>query len=134
MFSANGVYPDPEKVNLLEEADAPKNKDEVRSFLGMTNFSSIFIKDYSSITAELRKLLHKHTKWEWNEKHQQSFEILKNSLKDNCMLNYFDPNLKTEVICDASPYGLSAILFQHSQNENEKKVTAYASRSLTETE
>ena len=50
------------------------------------------------------------------------------------MLNYFDPNLKTEVICDASPYGLSAILFQHSQNENEKKVIAYASRSLTETE
>ena len=50
------------------------------------------------------------------------------------MLNYFDPNLKTEVIYDASPYGLSAILFQHSQNENEKKMIAYASRSLTETE
>ena len=77
----------------------------------------MFIKDYSSITAELRKLLHKHTKWEWNEKHQQSFEILKNSLKDNCMLNYFDPNLKTEVICDASPYDLDLRCFSKIFNE-----------------
>ena len=50
------------------------------------------------------------------------------------MLNYFDPKLNTEVICDASPYGLSAILIQYCDDENKKRIVAYASRSLTETE
>ena len=36
----------------------------------MTNFSSMFIENYSSITAERRKLLHKHS-------NQKSFENLK---------------------------------------------------------
>ena len=39
-------------------------------------------------------------------------------LKDHCMLNYFDPKLNTEVICDASPYGLSAILTQCCEDDN----------------
>ena len=71
IFSSDGTDDDPQKVASLEEADVPKNKDELRPFLGMTNVSSIFIRNYSSITAELRKLLHKHAKWEWNDKQHQ---------------------------------------------------------------
>ena len=55
-------------------------------------------------------------------------------LKDHCMLNYFDPKLNTEVICDASPYGLSAILTQCCEDDNKQRLVAYASRSLTETD
>ena len=44
------------------------------------------------------------------------------------MLKYFDLKLNTEVICDDSPYGLSAIFCL------KKRVVAYASRSLTEIE
>ena len=50
------------------------------------------------------------------------------------MLNYFDPKLNTEVICDAAPYDLSAILTQYCEDENKKGVVAHTSRSLTETE
>ena len=64
IFSSDGIYPDPGKVTSLEEADVPKNKDELRSFLGMTNFSSMFIENYSSITSELTKSLHDNAKWE----------------------------------------------------------------------
>ena len=62
IFSSDGTYLDLEEVTSLEEADVPKNKDELRSFLVLTNFSSMFIENYSSIIAELRKLLHKHSK------------------------------------------------------------------------
>ena len=100
---------------IVEEVDFPKNKDELRLTLGMTNFTSMFIENYFSVTAELRKLLHKYAKWEWNDKH---FEILKNSLKDHCMLDYFDPKSNAEVICDASPYGLSSIFTQYCKDDN----------------
>ena len=51
----NCSYPDPEKVTSLEEADIPKSKDRLRSVLGIT--SSMFIENYSSITAEIILLL-----------------------------------------------------------------------------
>ena len=123
------IYPDPEKVTSLEEADVPKNKNELRSFLGMTNLSSIFIENHFSITAELTKLLYKHAKWEWNDNHQKSLEVLKKRFK-----GYFDLKLNTEVICDASPYALSAILTQYCEDENKMRVVTYASRSLIATE
>ena len=50
------------------------------------------------------------------------------------MLNYFDSKVNSEVICYASPYGLSAILTQYYKDKNKKGVVDYASRSLTEKE
>ena len=41
------------------------------------------------------------------------------------MLNYFGPKLNTEVICDASPYGISATLIQYREDEIKKRVVAY---------
>ena len=50
------------------------------------------------------------------------------------MLNYYDPNLRTEVICDASPAGVSAILAQYKSEETAPRVIAYNSRTLTSVE
>ena len=38
------------------------------------------------------------------------------------MLNYFVLELNTEVICDASQYGLFSILTQYWEDENKKSV------------
>ena len=47
---------------------------------------------------------------------------------------YFDQQKETELITDASPDGLSAILFQKTPWQNNRKVVAYASRSLSDVE
>jgi hypothetical protein len=52
-----------------------------------------------------------------------------NSLVDASNLSYFDWNAETQVIADASPVGLGAVLVQ--KQNNEYKVICYASRSLT---
>lgn len=49
------------------------------------------------------------------------------------MIKYFDINLQTELIVDASPFGLGAILTQVGKS-SEINIVAYASRSLTDTE
>jgi hypothetical protein len=54
---------------------------------------------------------------------------LKQSLVDASNLSYFDWNAETQVIADASPVGLGAVLVQ--KQNNEYKVICYASRSLT---
>ena len=45
-------------------------------------------------------------------------------------MSYFDRQKKTEVIVDASPVGLGAILVQGNESE-QKRVVAYASTTLT---
>ena len=56
IFTAEGMSPDPEKICALEAMTPPANATEVRSFLGMTNFSAPFIPDYANITTPLRQL------------------------------------------------------------------------------
>ena len=47
---------------------------------------------------------------------------------------YFDSSKNTELYVDASPFGLGAILTQTTPGQQDTKVIAYASRSLTDTE
>ena len=47
---------------------------------------------------------------------------------------YFDPKKETELITDASPTGLSAILMQKTPDSDDRRVVAYASRTLTPVE
>ena len=128
VFSKDGISADPKKVETIKATEQPKNVADVRSFLGMTNYVSRFIKGYSTITEPLRKLMQKGTKWEWTESQEQAFKTLKNALTSDCVMTYFDPTKYTEIWVDASPVGLGAILMQ------DDKIVSYASRSLTPVE
>ena len=50
------------------------------------------------------------------------------------MISYFDITNETQVLIDASPVGLSAILAQRKPETSRSKIIAYASRALTDTE
>ena len=43
MFSADGIKPDPQRVKDLQDAPQPTNAQDVRSLLGMANYSSKYI-------------------------------------------------------------------------------------------
>jgi hypothetical protein len=47
---------------------------------------------------------------------------------------YFDQTKSTELITDASPWGLSAILAQNSTQHDDRRIVAYVCRSLSEVE
>ena len=59
IVSANGISPDPEKVEAIVNLPAPKNIREVRSFLRMVNHLSKFIEHLADKTKPLRDLLAK---------------------------------------------------------------------------
>ena len=133
IFSRGGVSPDPKKVSALKNATAPSNVKELRSFLGLTNYVSRFIPNYSDLTKPLRDLTKKQSEWVWSSKCDKAFNVLKNYLSDDKTLHYFDPKLHTSVFVDASPFGLGGILCQKN-NSGHLVTIAYASRSLTDVE
>ena len=56
VFSATGIKPDPMKIKNLNEAEAPRNQAELRSFLGMSGYSMGFIKDFANIVHPMREV------------------------------------------------------------------------------
>lgn len=50
IFSASGLRPDPKKVQALHDMQKPQNASEVRSLIGMAQYSARFIDNFSTIT------------------------------------------------------------------------------------
>ena len=132
-FSRYGISASEDKIRAIKNLPPPTNTSEVRSFLGMMNFLSRFIPNYSEISSPLRHLTKKGVPWTWETAQASAFEHLKDKLSSNTTMSYFDSNKKTTIITDAGPTGISAILFQHT-NDHDYRPVAYSSRSLTDVE
>ena len=57
LFPEQGVSPDPKKVDAFANTKPPTTVGEVRSLLGMANYSAKFIKNYATITEPLGNTL-----------------------------------------------------------------------------
>ena len=82
----------------------------------------------------LQQLTKKDQPFQWLPQHERSFNQIEELLTSAKATAYFDPKNETELITDASPTGLSAILMQRSPSSEEKRVVAYVSRTLTPVE
>ena len=76
----------------------------------------------------------KDAKFQWSEQHEQSFIKIKELLASAKVMAYFEPNKETELVTDASPSRLSAILIQNTPGKEDRRVVAYSSRALTDVE
>ncbi len=59
IFTKEGMKIDPTKVRDVVNAPEPTTISEMRSFLGMSNFSAHFIPNYSAVTGPLREMTRK---------------------------------------------------------------------------
>ena len=134
VFSPEGISGDPLKVSAIKNASSPNSVKDVRSFLGMAAYCSKFIPNFSTLSEPLRKLTVKNAKFCWTKREQNAFENIKSALTSNTVMAYFDQTKQTELITDASPWKLSAILAQKTTTHDDRRIVAYASRSLSEIE
>ena len=134
IFTADGVRPDPKRVSDLQNAPIPSNVHEVRSLLGMANYSCRYIPDYATITEPLRELTKKNAHFVMRETQQKVFKKLKEVLTSAQVMAYFGVNKQSFVTVDASPVGISGILSQKSHDSEDYRVVAYASRALSAVE
>ena len=89
LVNAEGVQPDPEKVEALEGLEPPKNKDELLSFLCMMQSVSDFIPAFSQKAATLRELTKERTRFKWENRHQKCFENLLSEFRKDVLLRFF---------------------------------------------
>ena len=133
IVSSEGVKPDPTKVEALEHLEAPRNKEELRSFICMMQSNAEFIPNFAKKSANLRELTRDKARFKWHNEHQSTFEQLLKAFKKDVALRYFDPTQKIFITTDAHKSGLGAALLQGETKEIAKPV-AYASRKTTPAE
>ena len=80
--------------------------------------------------APLQKLLQKGIQWEWTHNCQKAFEAGKEGLTSDSLLVHFHLNRELRLACDASSYGLGAVL-SHIMDDSQERPIAYASRTLS---
>lgn len=128
-LSSNGVSPSEEKVAAIRDANAPKTVSEVRSFMGLVQYSAKFLPNMAEVSEPLRLLTRKDQPFVWGNSQQKAFTKLKSLISSVETLAYFKEDCTTRVIGDAGPTGLGAVLVQ-KQGEN-WRVISYASRNLS---
>ena len=107
------------------------NVTDVRSFLGLASYCSLYIKDFATISTPLIELTKQGRPFEWTAECEEAFVRIRQAVTSVEHLAYFDALLCTELTVDASPVGLGAILAQHKPGrESPRQIVTYASRSL----
>ena len=135
VWSPEGVSADPKKLEAIRNLKTPENPDELRSLLGMASYVSRIIPNFATVTEPLRRLTRVNTPWEWGTEQKKALEELHSLLQSNTTKAYYNPAKHPELVVDASPVGLGAILAQKDNKEDQGgKIVAYASRALTDVE
>ena len=128
-----GLHPLQNKVQAIKDAPTPQSVPELKLYLGMLTYYGKFLPNLSSTLLPLYNLLKKDVLWRWGHEYQRAFQSSKDILTSDKFLAHFDPGLPLTLACDASGYGLGAVL-AHNLPDGSEKPIGYASRTLTAAE
>ncbi|GJS12611.1 putative reverse transcriptase domain-containing protein [Tanacetum coccineum] len=124
VIDSQGIHVDPAKIESIKDWASPKSPTEIRQFLGLAGYYRRFIEGFSKIAKPMTKLTQKKVKFEWGDKQETTFQLIKQKLCSAPILALPEGSEDFIVYCDASKKGLGAVLMQR------EKVIAYASRQL----
>jgi transposase InsO family protein len=129
VIDAEGLHPTEDKVKTIQEAQPPKDKSQLKSFLGLLMFYSRFIPFHAKLLAPLNRLLRDNVNWKWGQLEEGAFCAAKKALLNSQTLVHYDSELPLYLSCDASSYGVGAVL-SHKIGGHDRPV-AFASATLS---
>nr|GFA03876.1 putative reverse transcriptase domain-containing protein [Tanacetum cinerariifolium]GFA03881.1 putative reverse transcriptase domain-containing protein [Tanacetum cinerariifolium] len=101
---------------------SPKSPTKIRQFLGLAGYYRGFIEGFLKITKPMTKLTQKKVKFEWGDKQEAAFQLLKHKLCSAPILALPEGSEDFIVYCDTLNKGLAIVLMQREM------VISYASR------
>ena len=121
LVSGDGIEPLPEKLEAVENMPPPKTPKEVRQFLGLVGYYRKFVPKFADIARPLTNFTKQDVKFEWSEKCQKTFQLLKDMLLKEPVLKYPDPSKPYTLFTDASKYAWACVLTQEYEHEFDGK-------------
>ncbi|GJX72492.1 retrotransposon protein, putative, ty3-gypsy subclass [Tanacetum coccineum] len=107
---SEGIHADPAKIESIKDWVSSKTLTEIRQFLGLAGYYRRFIKGFSKIAKPIMKLTQKNMNFDWTEKAEAAFQLLKQKLCSALILSLPEDSENFVVYCHASCKGLGAVL------------------------
>ncbi|XP_032080207.1 uncharacterized protein K02A2.6-like [Thamnophis elegans] len=133
LINGSGIHPTAAKTKAIVEAPAPTNRAELQAFLGLLNFYAVFLPHKATVAEPLHRLLDSGAPWVWGRREASAFLAVKHLLISNDVLVQYSEHLPLVLACDASPYGVGAVLCHQLPSGAEVPVT-YFSHTLSASE
>ena len=111
-LTRNSIQPQPKKVEAILRLQAPKNKRQLRHFLGMVNYYRDMWRRRSHILAPLTALVRKDMPFSWGKEQQEAFDKMKGTISEETLLMFPDFKKTFHVYTDASDHQLGAVIMQ----------------------
>nr|GFC60549.1 putative reverse transcriptase domain-containing protein [Tanacetum cinerariifolium] len=112
VIDSQGIHVDPAKIESVKDWASPKSPTEIH------------IEGFSKIAKPMTKLTQNKVKFEWGDKQEAAFQLLRQKLCSAPILALPEGSEDFIVYCNASNKGLDGVLMQR------EKVISYASRQL----
>ena len=128
IISAQGLKPNPEKVQAMKEMAPPATKEDVRWFLGSIQYLDKFLPMLAEVETPLRELTKRDVLFHLDAPQAEAFQRLKDLCCTATVPADYDVKKETTIQCDASKNAVGAVLLQEGRR------VAYASRKLRKSE
>lgn len=132
LVTKDGIKPNPRKIMAIQKFPIPRTAKEIKSFLGLLGYYRRFIKGFAKLTRPFTKCLKKGATIEHTPEYIKTFEICKNILCNDPVLQYPDFEKPFILTTDASNVAIGAVLSQGKIGSD--LPIAYASRTLNPAE
>jgi len=133
IISGGKIEVDRERLQGLLEAQPPKDKDVLRSYLSTVNWLNSFIPHLAAIGAPMWELPKKDKDFYWSEACMKAFEAVKFALTHTEWLEHLDPEALLILRSDACMWGIAVALLQ-KHADGSIGALAFFSRKLTPAE
>ena len=140
IVSAEGLKPQPEKIEAITNMPRPHTLKQLQSLLGVINYYRRYIKHYAHIAAPLHKLTGgKITKSkpkqviQWTPEAEESLRIIKDILAKKVILAFPDFKKPFYLTTDASNVAIGGVLQQKDEQGHLRPLTFF-SRKLNTSE
>ncbi|GJW87981.1 putative reverse transcriptase domain-containing protein, partial [Tanacetum coccineum] len=85
VIDSRGIHVDPAKIESIKDWASPKTPTEIRQFLGLAGYYRRFIEGFSKIAKSMTKLTQKGIKFDWGEKEENAFQLIKQKLSSKAV-------------------------------------------------
>nr|GEX23865.1 putative reverse transcriptase domain-containing protein [Tanacetum cinerariifolium] len=113
VIDSQGIHVDPAKIESIKDWASPKTSTEIRQFLGLAGYYRRFIKGFSKIAKSMTTLTQKGIKFDWGEKEENAFQLIKQKLCSTPILALPKGSEDFVVYCDASHKVFALKIWRH---------------------
>ena len=132
VISAEGLHTAKVKVQAIMDAPEQRNLTALCSFLGMINYYGKFLPNLATLCHSRTSCFGRPQRGSGYQ-NKSVFQKVKKLIVSSRVLTHFNDQLPLILECDASPYGLGAVL-SHQFPDSTEKPASFASWTLTTAE